>query len=118
MSKISKTVGRLLKKAFPGQTLKEEVYVNFLNSRLFFDFLLPELGVAVEVQGQQHFEEISHFHRRPDDFRDQKYRDMLKVNWCKENGTGFVTFNYDEVDDLTEAAVKRRIIEAMNNNGD
>lgn len=53
---------------------------------LELDCFNEKLKLACEYQGEQHFKFVSHFHKSNDSFLNQKYRDELKRNLCKENG--------------------------------
>lgn len=44
------------------------------------------LRIAFEHQGSQHFEELKHFHRAPDEFQAQLERDTLKREICQQQG--------------------------------
>lgn len=57
-------------------------------SYLPFDFYLPDLGVAIEFQGSQHYDEEHYFNRisGEDSFVKQQLRDQIKVDFCKEKG--------------------------------
>lgn len=50
------------------------------------DFYIPEIEVAIEVQGNQHFEYVPHFHGTYQNFLDQRRRDIHKKEICFERG--------------------------------
>ncbi len=54
--------------------------------RLELDLYLPEVNIAIEVQGQQHFAYTPMFHASPDDFEAQKQRDNIKRDLCEKRG--------------------------------
>lgn len=45
----------------------------------------PELKLAVEYSGKQHYEYVPYFHKNKEAFLNQKYRDELKRRMCKDN---------------------------------
>ena len=49
------------------------------------DFYIPEYNVAIECQGEQHFNEIKHF-GGINKFKKTQLRDKKKKQLCKENG--------------------------------
>lgn len=54
-------------------------------NNLELDCYNPELKLAVEYQGQQHYKYIPYFHKNKDAFQNQKYRDELKRRMCDDN---------------------------------
>ena len=118
MSTQSNKVFELLKELFPHNRIKAEYYVNYKGKRLFFDFYIRELGVLIEVQGQQHSKFIKHFHGEKEVFLAQKNRDNLKIEYVQENKLlSLIKFNYDE--NITKSLLQRKInIVLDNGNGD
>jgi len=86
MSKLSEEVGVLIDLCFPMYKKISEYYVRHEGEQLFFDFVIDELNVAIEVQGRQHYEFVPFFHRDSYYFYKQKKRDRLKKDWAEENG--------------------------------
>ena len=54
----------------------------------------PELGIAVEYNGVQHYRFIPFFHKNKEAFLNQKYRDDMKRRICKENGILLIEVPY------------------------
>ncbi len=73
-----------------------EKYFNYNGQRFYFDFFIPDLKVAFECHGEQHFRFNSHFYETPDDFVMAKRRDRLKVEYAFESGIALVIIRYDE----------------------
>ena len=110
MSKIANQVYAILVDMFPimlGPRVIKEIYVNYENQKLYFDFYIKELSVYVEVQGEQHTKFVKHFHGTREAFLKQKYRDNLKAKYVEENGKCLVRFKYDE--EITEDLVREKI---------
>lgn len=61
---------------------------------LELDCYNPDLKMAVEYNGEQHYKYIPYFHRTKDAFYNIKYRDDLKNRLCKENGITLITVPY------------------------
>ena len=61
---------------------------------LEFDCWNEEFGVAVEVQGEQHYKYIPYFHKNYEHFRNQQYRDELKRMMAKNNDIKLIEVPY------------------------
>ena len=112
MSKLETLVGKLISKAFPSYRVKTQHYVVYQNTRLLFDYLIPELKIALEVQGEQHFSFTSFYHDTEEDFKNQKFRDKLKTQWADENG--YVLIAIDDIAlKMKTAEFKKFILERL-----
>ena len=60
------------------------------NFNLELDCYCPELRLAVEYNGVQHYKFVPYFHKNKEAFLNQKYRDDMKRRICKENGINLV----------------------------
>lgn len=112
MSYIADAVYQCLKEVFPNNVIIREHYLYYKGTRLFFDFFIKDLGILIEVQGEQHFKYIKHFHGSIEAFRAQKYRDNLKKEYVDVSPYTLVYF-YDKKDIITSELVLARIKEAM-----
>ena len=90
MSKLSDEVKRVILEVFPFYRLIEEHYIVYMKQKLFFDFYLPELLLAIEAQGVQHDKFVQHFHKDTMGFYKHKSRDKKKVTWAKENNINLI----------------------------
>jgi len=112
MSKIADDVYDILIELFPkvlSNRVVKEHYVKYKGTSLFFDFIIKELNVLVEVQGQQHTKYIRHFHGDMAGFLKQKYRDNLKIAYIQEDNLySLVRINHDE------KITKKRLLEKIN----
>ena len=75
MSKLADKTYDFLRNIFPFYTVIPEYYVYYKGHRLFFDFFIKELNLAIEVQGKQHYSFIKYFHINKEGFLRSKYRD-------------------------------------------
>jgi len=112
MSKIADATYVALKNLYSFDKIEKEYYINYKNTRLFFDFFIRSLQVLVECDGEQHYKYVSHFHNTIEDFYAQRRRDNLKIEYCEENNLTLVRF-YDKKDTITEQLILNRIYEAM-----
>ena len=99
-------VYNLLLDAFPHNRVGQEHFCWYKDTRLFFDFHIKELNLLFEVQGQQHYSFIEHFHGDQRGFIESKKRDNFKREYCQENNWTLVEIKYNEIpetaDDLLE----------------
>ena len=68
--------------------------VTFGTNNLELDCYNEELKLAVEYDGAQHFKFIPHFHKTNEAFMNQRYRDYMKDQMCKENGIVLIRVPY------------------------
>jgi len=111
MSLISNNIYKLIKEIFPLNTVVKEHYVQFKGVKLFFDFFIKDLGILIEVQGEQHTRFVKHFHGDKRKFMAQKTRDNLKIEYANEEGISFVRFNFDE--DATKELILSKIMKSL-----
>jgi hypothetical protein len=108
MSKIANKVYDILKELFPHNRIQKEHYINFRGTKLFFDFFLPDFGIFVEVQGEQHDRFVRHFHGSKEQFLESKKRDNLKITYVQESDwLDLIRINHDE--DITADLIYDKI---------
>jgi hypothetical protein len=88
-----------LQELFPSQRIQSGIRPHFLvnpesGRRLELDCYLPNLRLAVEYNGKQHYEFPNVFHKTEADFIDQIYRDNLKKSLCEQNDILLVVVPY------------------------
>jgi hypothetical protein len=76
--------------------LRNPVTVNF---NLELDCFEPQMRLAVEAQGIQHYKYTPYFHKSKEAFQNQQYRDELKRRMCKDNGITLIEVPYTVKDD-------------------
>lgn len=82
---------------FPKLPLFEEVTIRFSATKYgFLDFLVPNVWIAIEVQGTQHSSFSSFFHGDKMGFYKSQGRDKQKRDWCQLNEIRLVEFKYGE----------------------
>lgn len=62
---------------------------------LELDCFDPELKIAVEYNGIQHYKFIPFFHKNKEAFLNQKYRDDMKRRICRENNILLIEVPYE-----------------------
>ena len=94
----------ILRDMFKGYSIFEEVKLPgsrdpSKKSTLFLDFLIPNMDIAVEVHGQQHYEFSRFFHKTRAGYREAQRRDAIKAEWCEVNDLDLIVLKYsDSVD--------------------
>ena len=86
---IEELTGREFCKCRPA-FLRNEV----TGSNLELDLYNDEMKLAVEFNGRQHYEFIPFFHRTKEAFQNQRYRDLMKLNMCREHGVKCIVVPY------------------------
>ena len=115
MSYIATQAHNILDKIFeanPHKRVFTEHYVRFKNTKLFFDFYVPECCCLFEIQGQQHFKFVKHFHGDKDAFLAQKFRDNLKLEYIQNNpDLHLIRINYNE--EIDEDIMRKKIMDCL-----
>lgn len=73
------------------------------------DGYFPDLKLAIEYDGLQHYKYVEYFDRSYEDFVKRQQRDKLKDELCKQNGVKLIRIRYDEP--LTEEYLKQKLID-------
>lgn len=68
--------------------------VTFGTNNLELDCYNEELKIAVEYDGAQHYKYIPYFHKTYEAFLNQRYRDYMKEQMCKENNIRLIRVPY------------------------
>lgn len=67
-----------------------------------FDFYLPNYNIAIEYDGEFHYNMLMGF----DEFVNGKIRDTIKTNYCKENNIQLIRIPYWEFDNIEKILIK------------
>jgi len=96
---------------FPDNQVLHQASPEWLG-RQRLDIFIPELNVAIEYQGQQHYKPVTLFGGE-EGFLQTQERDTLKAKLCAENGTKLIYFRYDEQINrkLVETRIKKSLLE-------
>lgn len=105
ISKGQLECARVLKKLFPRhefKTMRPDFLKNPKTRRnLELDLYCPELQLAVEYNGAQHYVFTPMYHASPAKFEEQVYRDKLKRRLCKKHNVKLIVVPYS-VGDIEE----------------
>lgn len=96
-SNLHSSAFNILTEKFTTAAILQEVSVPIrYGEKLYLDFYIPLHRIAVEVQGEQHYKFVPHFHGTVYGFLQSKKRDAEKKEWCLINNIRLVIFNYNE----------------------
>ena len=104
ISKKQELIYNVLSEMYPFYRIEEEFHIG---ERLRLDIFVPDLGLAVEYHGRQHYEFVPHFHITENAFEEAKRRDKRKREICEELGIVLIVFTYKEK--LTEEYITGKI---------
>ena len=112
-SKYHLRARKILKQCFHSYRILEEVKLpgSTLSHRkgvLFLDFFIPQIDLAIEVHGQQHYEFCPFFHKNKADFALAKAKDEDKIDWCKLNNIDLVVLKYSDTDEQWRYQIENR----------
>jgi len=103
-SKYHLRAREVLKTCFHSYRILEEVKLpgstpSHRKGVLYLDFYIPQIMLAVEVHGKQHYEYTPFFHKTKADFMLAKAKDEDKIEWCKLNNIDLIELKYSETDE-------------------
>jgi len=103
----------MVRDIFPENQVMHQASPEWLG-RQRLDIFIPELNVAIEYQGQQHYKPVPLFGGE-EGFLQTQERDKLKAKLCAENGTQLIYFRYDEqiTRQLVEIRIKKSLSEKI-----
>lgn len=90
---------------FPHFTVKREASPSWLGSQRL-DIFIPEINLAIEYQGEQHFKSVDIFGGK-EGLKKTQERDKEKLAKCRKNKIDLVYFTFK--DNLTEKLVCKRL---------
>lgn len=90
----------------------------FTAKKLRFDFYLPKHNLCIEYQGKQHYGYVPELHGLNKDkgliqVEEQKFKDKLKVQYCKEKNIRLLIISYlqyKEIKELINQELKKGLI--------
>ena len=104
---------KIIKELFSGYRTLEEVKLpgstaTHRRSVLYLDFFIPNLMLAVEVHGRQHYEYVPFFHKSKAGYLKAMARDEDKKDWCDLNDINLIVLNYIDNDDEWRKSLAKR----------
>jgi very-short-patch-repair endonuclease len=111
-SNLQAHIFSLLKELFPNARIRDEYLIKHKGQKLFLDFYIPFLNVAIEVDGKQHDEYNDFFYRSFLQYYEAYRRDRLKEEWAEKNNVALIRIKEQEVYKLTKDQLWERIVNA------
>jgi hypothetical protein len=93
-SELHLQVREFLAENYPALQILEEVYIE--SEKLYIDFYISLLKIAIEVQGRQHDNFSLFMHKNKLGFSRAKGRDNRKAEFCRINGIKLIYFYPEE----------------------
>lgn len=88
----------LVKSMFPIQQIFRNIHPTWLDG-LELDIYLPEISLAFEFQGQQHFQPVKHWGGE-ETLKKIKLRDHKKIELCKMHNVNLIHINHNDPLDI------------------
>jgi hypothetical protein len=79
---------------------REKTFWNKWKKKYRFDFYIPSMNIAIEVQGEQHYVEVRHFYPTHKDFLAAQERDRRKIAFCLANDIALYIIPYWDIDKI------------------
>ena len=94
--------------AIPFETQKVIPNENMFCKRQYLtvDFYLPDLNLIIEMNGEQHYRYVEHFHTKDWTLEDQQIRDDTLRAYCKTHRINLLEIKYDEIDCIPKILAK------------
>lgn len=102
-SKYEEQVIRLLRAAGI-KFIREKTFSDLKGGKFRFDFYLPAFNCLIEVDGEQHFKQVTKFQRTRADFLKQQEHDRRKNSYCLANNIKLFRIPYWELNNIHMAA--------------
>lgn len=71
---------------------------------LRFDFFIPQKNIAIEFNGQGHYQFISFFHKNQQGFKKRQEYDRYKISYCLSHNIKLYIIPFWEIDKLRKAS--------------
>ena len=84
--------------------IREKTFSDLKGGRFRFDFYLPDFECLIEVDGLQHFKQVSKFQRTRADFLKQQEHDRQKNSYCLANNIPLFRIPYWELSNIKHAS--------------
>jgi hypothetical protein len=91
-SKGHYVVGKILKHMFPYHKVEEEQPIG----KLWIDWIIPQLNIAVEVHGIQHSQQSDFYHKTKHDFVKGQENDWSKSEMLESQSISLIVVYHDE----------------------
>ena len=80
--------------------IREKTFSDLRKGKYRFDFYLPKYNMCLEIDGEQHFKQVSKFQKTKSDFLKQQERDRRKNSYCLANNIPLYRVPYWEIENI------------------
>lgn len=94
-------------------SFKKEYLIKINNKSYYYDFFIPDLNLAIEYDGVQHFEAIEYF-GGDDNLKTNKINDNLKNKWSLDNNIKIIRIPYYFTNEEIEIKIVTDIYKSLN----
>jgi hypothetical protein len=113
-SKYHLLARKIISETLRGYNVLEEVKLpgstaSHKRSVLYLDFFIPNLMLAIEVHGRQHYEYVPFFHKTKRGFILAQARDEDKAEWCSLNNIEILVLKYSESENGWRNQISRSV---------
>lgn len=84
---------------------REKTFSDLKRGSLRYDFYLPALNICLEVDGEQHFKQVTRFQKTRSAFLKQKEYDRIKNSYCLAHNIPLYRIPYWEIENITIPAL-------------
>lgn len=99
MSKYEEKIIQILLKE-KIQFVREKTFEDLRQGKFRFDFYLPQFHILIEIDGEQHFQQIKKFQKTRQDFLKQQERDRKKNSYCLAHKIPLYRIPYWEIQNI------------------
>ena len=99
MSKYEEKIIQILLKE-KIQFIREKTFEDLRQGRFRFDFYLPQLHILIEIDGEQHFQQVKKFQKTRQEFLKQQERDRKKNSYCLAHKIPLYRIPYWEIQNI------------------
>ena len=79
---------------------REKTFSDLRGGRFRYDFYLPAYNVLIEIDGEQHFKQVTKFQKNKSDFLKQQENDRRKNSYALANNITLIRIPYWELEHL------------------
>jgi hypothetical protein len=99
-SKTADALFLLIDKEYNIKGIREKTFSTLrnpnTNARLKLDYFIPNTHIALEYNGEQHYNPNNRFNTCfKDTFKQSQFRDQVKQQWCKDNNFNLIIWKYN-----------------------
>ena len=79
---------------------REKTFSDLRKNKYRYDFFLPKHNILLEINGAQHYENISFFYKNRTEFKKAQERDRRKISYALANNIPLYIIPYWEIENI------------------